>query len=313
MVADAAASQCARIAASSSREAPPRRPAPVSTRELRLRERRACRRSCCSVGSCSEELLRGRRRAARAPRSSRGSASPWPADVARAGAGSAGSPIDRADRGSRLERSREVVEAGQERRARGPLPGRAGATRRDRLRPAIALLEEARVARRRRACGRDVLERVGLERHRRDAGPGRPKSATAPGGGERERGGDERASASGSDQSGSRPREALRSTRRPARAPRRVGVRRSFCSAGNSVKHDDPVTSSPTATQMPISRIGRICETPSAAKPTAVAKIDAVHGGNLFASAKTWCVVDGRDPPGARRSASGDRRASRWR
>ena len=49
------------------------------------------------------------------------------------------------------------------------------------------------------------------------------------------------------------------------------------------------VIASPTATQIPISRIGRIAEIVSAANPTAVAKIDAVHARNLFASAKIWC------------------------
>ena len=45
----------------------------------------------------------------------------------------------------------------------------------------------------------------------------------------------------------------------------------------------------PTATQMPISWIGRICETARAPKPTAVAKMEAVTATNLLRSAKIWC------------------------
>ena len=73
-----------------------------------------------------------------------------------------------------------------------------------------------------------------------------------------------------------------------------VGVRRIFCSAGNSVKTITQVMVRPTATQMPISRIGRMSETASAAKPTAVAKIDAVQATNLLSSAKIWCSSIGR-------------------
>jgi hypothetical protein len=40
---------------------------------------------------------------------------------------------------------------------------------------------------------------------------------------------------------------------------------------------------------VPISRIGRIAEIVRAANPTPVAKIDAVHATNLFASAKSCC------------------------
>jgi hypothetical protein len=43
----------------------------------------------------------------------------------------------------------------------------------------------------------------------------------------------------------------------------------------------------PAATQNPISRIGRIPETASAANPTAAAKIDAVQGRNLLHNVKT--------------------------
>ena len=69
----------------------------------------------------------------------------------------------------------------------------------------------------------------------------------------------------------------------------RSGVRSSDCSAGNSVKHPTHATISPHAVHRPMSRTGRISEIASAAKPTAVANIEAVQGRNLFASARAWC------------------------
>ena len=57
--------------------------------------------------------------------------------------------------------------------------------------------------------------------------------------------------------------------------------------AGKSVKETTQVNARPTAVHCPISRIGRIIDTPSAANPASVAKTDAVHGRSLFASAKT--------------------------
>src|SRR5436190_2052622 len=54
-----------------------------------------------------------------------------------------------------------------------------------------------------------------------------------------------------------------------------VGERRIFSSAGKSVKTITQVAARPAATQMPISRIGRMSEIASAANPAAVAKIDA--------------------------------------
>ena len=54
------------------------------------------------------------------------------------------------------------------------------------------------------------------------------------------------------------------------------------------------VISRPTATHTPISRTGRMAETPSAAKPTSVAKMEAVHATNLFSRAKIWCSATGR-------------------
>jgi hypothetical protein len=66
----------------------------------------------------------------------------------------------------------------------------------------------------------------------------------------------------------------------------RIGVRISDCSAGNSVKQPIHATMSPHAVHRPISRTGRISEIASAAKPTAVANIEAVQGSNLFASAR---------------------------
>ena len=68
-----------------------------------------------------------------------------------------------------------------------------------------------------------------------------------------------------------------------------VGVRSTFCSAGNSVNTVIHVSTSPAATHSPSSRMGRISLTASAAKPTAVAKIDAVAATNLLASAIAWC------------------------
>jgi hypothetical protein len=73
-----------------------------------------------------------------------------------------------------------------------------------------------------------------------------------------------------------------------------VGVRRIFCRAGNSVKMMTQVAVSPTATQMPISKIGRMSDTARAPKPTAVAKIDAVQATNLLSSANTRCSSIGR-------------------
>ncbi len=72
------------------------------------------------------------------------------------------------------------------------------------------------------------------------------------------------------------------------RRSRCVGVLRIRCSAGKSVKTTIQVKKSPTATQSPICRIGRICETARAAKPTAVANSDAVQAVNLFFRAKIW-------------------------
>ena len=73
-----------------------------------------------------------------------------------------------------------------------------------------------------------------------------------------------------------------------------VGVRSTLWSAGKRVKTTIQVKKSPTATQTPISRIGRMLETESAANPTRVAKIDAVHATNLFSRAKTWCSSSDR-------------------
>src|SRR5271157_474720 len=70
----------------------------------------------------------------------------------------------------------------------------------------------------------------------------------------------------------------------------RVGVASAFWRAGKSVNTVIHVKTSPTATHMPISRIGRMGETARAANPVAVAKIDAVHATNLFESAKIWCA-----------------------
>ena len=72
-----------------------------------------------------------------------------------------------------------------------------------------------------------------------------------------------------------------------------VGVRRIFCSAGKSVKTIIQVKTSPTATHRPISRIGRISDTDSAAKPTAVAKIEAVAGDELVGQREDLMLVDG--------------------
>ena len=66
-------------------------------------------------------------------------------------------------------------------------------------------------------------------------------------------------------------------------------MRNSDCSAGNRVKQPIHATISPQAVHSPISRTGRMSETASAAKPTAVANIEAVQGRNLFASARAWC------------------------
>jgi hypothetical protein len=68
-----------------------------------------------------------------------------------------------------------------------------------------------------------------------------------------------------------------------------MGVRNSDCSAGNSVKHPIHAMMSPDDVHSPISRTGRMSEIASAPNPTAVANIEAVHGRNLFASARAWC------------------------
>ena len=73
-----------------------------------------------------------------------------------------------------------------------------------------------------------------------------------------------------------------------------VGVRRIFWRAGNRVKTMIQVKKSPTATHLPISRTGWISEMARAAKPTIVAKIEAVQATNLFSSAKIWCSSTGR-------------------
>ncbi len=73
-----------------------------------------------------------------------------------------------------------------------------------------------------------------------------------------------------------------------------VGVRRIFWSAGKSVKTMIHVKKRPTATHTPISRTGRMLETASAAKPTSVAKMDAVQATNLFSRAKIWWASTGR-------------------
>jgi hypothetical protein len=77
-----------------------------------------------------------------------------------------------------------------------------------------------------------------------------------------------------------------------------VGVRRIRWSAGKSVNTTTHEMASPTATQRPMSRIGRMAEIVSAANPTPVAKTEAVQATNLLASAKVWC--SSRDLPGGR-------------
>ncbi len=91
-----------------------------------------------------------------------------------------------------------------------------------------------------------------------------------------------------------------------------VGVLRIFCSAGKRVKTMIHVKKRPTATQTPISRTGRMAETASAAKPTSVAKIEAVQATNLLLEREDLVRVDAGDPPGGRRSGSGGRRGWRW-
>gem|GEM_PF-3194838 len=73
-----------------------------------------------------------------------------------------------------------------------------------------------------------------------------------------------------------------------------VGVRNAACRAGKSVNTITQEAVTPTATQMPISRMGRMSDTASAAKPAAVANIEAVQGTNLLHSANTWCAATGR-------------------
>ena len=78
----------------------------------------------------------------------------------------------------------------------------------------------------------------------------------------------------------------IRSYRSSRGTPRRpVGVRRTSCSAGNNVYATIHAMTKPIAIQMPIWRIGRICETASAPKPIAAAMVDAVTGRNLLRSA----------------------------
>ena len=47
----------------------------------------------------------------------------------------------------------------------------------------------------------------------------------------------------------------------------------------------------PQAVQIPISRMGRMSDTASAANPTAVANMEAVLGRNLLANARAWCSI----------------------
>ena len=68
---------------------------------------------------------------------------------------------------------------------------------------------------------------------------------------------------------------------------------RIVCSAGNSVKITTHVSRSPAATQSPISWIGRMPDTASAAKPIVAAAMDAVVATNLSARANTWCSRTG--------------------
>ena len=71
-----------------------------------------------------------------------------------------------------------------------------------------------------------------------------------------------------------------------------VGVFSIFCSAGKSVKTMIQVSTRPAATHRPSSRMGRISLTASAAKPTAVAKIDAVAGDELVGQRHRLVLVD---------------------
>ena len=66
---------------------------------------------------------------------------------------------------------------------------------------------------------------------------------------------------------------------------RPVGVRSSFCSAGKRVKATTQAMASPAAVHRPISRMGRMRETTSAANPSTAATLEAVTGRNLFARA----------------------------
>ncbi len=69
----------------------------------------------------------------------------------------------------------------------------------------------------------------------------------------------------------------------------RTGVFNRDWRAGNNVKQPTQAMTKPQAVQTPISRTGRISETASAAKPTAVANMEAVLGRNLLVSARAWC------------------------
>src|SRR5260370_42596313 len=87
-----------------------------------------------------------------------------------------------------------------------------------------------------------------------------------------------------------------------------TGVRSRDCSAGNRVKQLTHATTSPDAVQRPISRTGRISDTASAAKPTAVANIEAVHGRNLLASAPPGCTARGGPSSGSQEREGRDTR-----
>ena len=58
-----------------------------------------------------------------------------------------------------------------------------------------------------------------------------------------------------------------------------MGVRNSFCSAGNSVKRMTHVNSKPAAVHSPRSRMGRMGDTARAAKPTAADRAAVPHHG----------------------------------
>ncbi len=74
---------------------------------------------------------------------------------------------------------------------------------------------------------------------------------------------------------------------------RPVGVRSTSWRAGKSVNATTHEMSRPSAVHSPISRIGRMLETASAANPTAAASVEAVTGRNLFRSANRWCSRSG--------------------